>query len=81
MKVYPIGTRVILESLAVGLDERRGTVVGFTQMTSVEETGRMALSSYYVYLVQLDNGFYNEDKTTFVSTIVVSVDGVRKENE
>jgi hypothetical protein len=49
---------------------RTGTVAGYTALT---RSGRINA----VYLVTLDDGFYDPTGTTYISVVVVSVDCVR----
>lgn len=55
--LLPIGTRV-----EVGTDSRKGTVVAHYIVTRWKDT-------FPLYVVELDKGFYDELKTTFVTLL------------
>lgn len=66
--MYPLHTRVVLTSNG----ERGGSIVGYSVITRdrfIEP----------VYVVQLDNGFYSDDRQTYVSLLIVHGDNLRRE--
>lgn len=69
------GTRVIIDRGSAKL-EKLGTVIGSGAMQRIEQGAHRLGKFETVILVQLDRGFFAEDKSSFVSVLSVHPDNL-----
>lgn len=72
------GTRVIIDAGSTTM-EKRGTVIGSGAQQRIEQGTHRLGKFTTVILVQLDNGFFAEDRSTFVSVLAVHPDNLTVE--